>query len=84
MDTKFAVDFPDIVKERFCKIISEDKALKVTDLNINGYDLIDLGFEGKQIGDCLNYLLDQVLEEILENTKEKLLEKAKTYKSSVV
>lgn len=84
MDTKFAVDFPDIVKERFCKIIKEDKALKVTDLNINGYDLMHLGFEGKQIGDCLNYLLDQVLEEIIENNKEKLLEKAKTYKDSIV
>ena len=45
---------------------------------------MSLGFEGKQIGDCLNYLLEQVLEETLENNKEKLLEKAKTYKSSAV
>ena len=43
-----------------------------------------LGFEGKQIGDCLNYLLDQVLEELIENNREKLLEKAKTYKDSIV
>lgn len=79
MDTKFAVDFPDIVKERFCKIISEDNALKVTDLNINGYDLIALGLEGKQIGDCLNYLLGLVLEDATLNTHETLIELSKKF-----
>ena len=79
MDTKFAVDFPDIVKERFCKIISEDNALKVTDLNINGYDLIALGLEGKQIGDCLNYLLDLVLEDATLNNHETLIELSKKF-----
>lgn len=79
MDTKFAVDFPDIVKERFCKIISEDNALKVTDLNINGYDLIALGLKGKQIGDCLNYLLDLVLEDATLNSHETLIELSKKF-----
>lgn len=79
MDTKFAIDFPDIVKERFCKIISEDNALKVTDLNINGYDLIALGLEGKQIGDCLNYLLGLVLEDATLNTHEILIELSKKF-----
>ena len=79
MDTKFAVDFPDIVKERFCKIISEDNALKVTDLNINGHDLIALGLEGKQIGDCLNYLLGLVLEDATLNTHETLIELSKKF-----
>ena len=79
MDTKFAVDFPDIVKERFCKIISEDNALKVTDLNINGYDLIALGLEGKQIGDCLNYLLELVLEDATLNMHETLIELSKKF-----
>ena len=79
MDTKFAVDFPDIVKERFCKIISEDNALKVTDLNINGHDLIALGLEGKQIGDCLNYLLELVLEDATLNNHEILIELSKKF-----
>ena len=79
MDTKFAIDFPDIVKERFCKIISEDNALKVTDLNINGYDLIALGLEGKQIGDCLNYLLELVLEDATLNNHETLIELSKKF-----
>ena len=79
MDTKFAIDFPDIVKERFCKIISEDNALKVTDLNINGSDLIALGLEGKQIGDCLNYLLELVLEDATLNNHETLIELSKKF-----
>ena len=79
MGTKFAIDFPDIIKERFSKIIDEDQALKVTDLKINGYDLINLGLQGKQIGDCLNYLLELVLEDATLNMHEKLIELAKSF-----
>ena len=79
MDTKFAIDFPDIIKERFSKIIDEDQALKVTDLKINGYDLINLGLQGKQIGDCLNYLLGLVLEDAALNNHETLIELSKKF-----
>lgn len=81
MDTKFAVDFPDIVKERFIKIVKEDQALKVTDLAINGNDIIADGFlHGKEIGDCLRWMLDIVLEHPEYNTREKLLELLQTFK----
>ena len=79
MDTKFAIDFPDIIKERFSKIIDEDQALKVTDLKINGYDLINLGLQGKQIGDCLNYLLKLVLEDATLNNHKILIELSKKF-----
>ena len=79
MGTKFAIDFPDIIKERFSKIIDEDQALKVADLKINGYDLINLGLQGKQIGDCLNYLLELVLEDAALNTHEILIDLAKKF-----
>lgn len=79
MDTKFAIDFPDIIKERFSKIIDEDQALKVADLKINGYDLINLGLQGKQIGDCLNYLLGLVLEDAALNNHEILIELSKKF-----
>ena len=79
MGTKFAIDFPDIIKERFSKIIDEDQALKVTDLKINGYDLINLGLQGKQIGDCLNYLLGLVLEDAALNNHEILIELSKKF-----
>ena len=79
MDTKFAIDFPDIIKERFSKIIDEDQALKIADLKINGYDLINLGLHGKQIGNCLNYLLELVLEDATLNNHETLIELSKKF-----
>ena len=81
MDTKFAIDFPDKVKERFIKILEENQALKVTDLAINGYDIINDGFlSGKEIGDCLRWMLDLVLEHPEYNTREKLLEYLQIFK----
>lgn len=82
--TDYAIDAIDKVYSRFADLIENEKALSIKDLDINGYDLMSLGFEGRQIGDCLKYLLDQVLEETIENSKENLLEKAKTYKDSIV
>jgi len=81
MDTKFAVDFPDIVKERFIKIVEEDQALKVTDLAINGNDVGADGFlQGKEIGECLRWMLNIVLEHPEYNTREKLLEYLQMFK----
>ena len=45
---------------------------------MNGKDLIAIGItQGKQIGEILNILLEDVLEEPSHNTKEYLLELAK-------
>ena len=53
-------------------------ALKVTDLDITGEDLMNLGIEkGPELGRILNELLDMVVEDPLLNSKEKLLEEAK-------
>ena len=81
MDTKYAVDYPDKVKERLIKIIEEDHPLKVTDLAINGNDIIADGFlQGKEIGDCLRWMLNIVLEHPEYNTREKLLEYLQMFK----
>lgn len=47
-------------------------------LAVNGSDLMELGLRGKQIGDCLNRLLEQVLSGTLPNEKAALLQAAKT------
>lgn len=73
VDTKYAVDFPDKVKERFMEILENDQALTVKDLDINGYDLMAVGFKGKEIGDFLRFCLELVLEEPSLNKKEVLL-----------
>lgn len=58
--------------EQECNLISE--------MNINGNDLIQLGYSGKQIGECLEYLLEFILNNQIENKYETLLSKAKEIK----
>ena len=66
---------------RFTKIIAENQPLKVTDLAINGNDVGADGFlQGKEIGDCLRWLLRVVLEHPEYNTREKLLELLQQFK----
>lgn len=80
-DTKYAIDYPDKIYKRFNKVITEEQALKITDLDINGYDLMNEGFKGKEIGNCLNWLLQIVLEEPSINKKEILMRFVKEYKN---
>ena len=42
-------------------------------LDINGNDLLELGYKGKQIGNILNHLLDMVMRDMVLNTKEELI-----------
>lgn len=68
-------------RELLDKIITDNQCFGLKDLSINGKDLINLGFkEGKEIGDVLNGLLNLVIDNELENSKDKLLEKAKSLK----
>lgn len=59
--------------EQECNLISE--------MNINGNDLIQLGYSGRQIGDCLNYLLECILINQIKNDRDILLLKAKEFKN---
>ena len=62
------------------EILQEESCLSLKDLAVNGRDLLDIGFApGKDMGACLNLLLEQVLDEKLPNEKEALLTAAKTY-----
>lgn len=59
-------------KDRFAKILKDKDALKISDLKINGYDLIKLGYKDAQIGEQLRKLLELVLEDPTLNDHEKL------------
>jgi tRNA nucleotidyltransferase (CCA-adding enzyme) len=52
--------------------------LQVSDLAVNGNDLIALGFSGPAIGQALAQLLSLVLDETLPNEHDVLLEALKT------
>lgn len=63
-----------ILEERIAKVMSEDMALKVTDLDIDGNELMKLGIKpGPQIGQVLNYLLEEVTNNPGLNNKNDLL-----------
>jgi tRNA nucleotidyltransferase (CCA-adding enzyme) len=69
----------DVLAERIAAVRAQDMALKVADLDVNGHDLMQLGINGKKLGETLNYLLDEVIEEPLLNDKAKLLELAQKF-----
>ena len=59
------------------QVLAEEACLTVTDLAIDGRELMALGFTpGPALGACLNMLLRQVQDELLENEKEPLLQAA--------
>lgn len=54
-------------------IVEEGEPLTVKDLDINGNDLITLGFKGKEIGEILTNILSLVISDELENKKETII-----------
>lgn len=64
------------------EILREQNCFSLKDLAVNGNDLIALGFQpGEQLGEALQRLLNEVVEETLPNDKEVLLSEAYTYLS---
>lgn len=55
------------------EISAENTCLHLKDLAVNGHDLSDLGLQGRQIGQTLEFLLENVLSEELPNEKNALL-----------
>lgn len=55
------------------RVIKEFDIPTVSDLALNGYDLMKLGYTGKEIGAVKNYLLNEILENGIPNDKETLL-----------
>ena len=69
--------FPQI-RELLDQIKAENACLSLKDLAVNGHALMEMGFTGRAIGQCLNTLLEQVIDERLPNEKAALLAFAKT------
>ena len=62
-------------------IVKKQLPISIKDLNISGKELLENGFkQGKNIGEVLKYLLNQVLEYPECNTQEQLLKLALEYK----
>ena len=59
------------------EIEAENACLSIRDLAVSGHDLMDLGYRGPAIGQALQFLLEQVLDERVENEKEALIQALK-------
>ncbi len=63
--------------EALANEIVNDDCFTLAALKISGNDLILLGFMGREIGQALNLLLNEVIEEKIENEKDALIKRAK-------
>lgn len=78
----FGNDVRDIAKveKTLDQIIEKREAYRISELALNGKDLIFLGIkQGKQIGDILDFLLDEVMKSPDLNQKEILEDMAKKH-----
>ena len=64
------------IRSLMAEIEAENACLAIRDLAVNGHDLMALGYTGKEIGQALQKLLDQVLDEKIPNEKNALLKAA--------
>ena len=61
------------LKNRIEEIEKMGKIPDIRDISISGVDLINLGFEAKEIGKIKNEIYDLILDEKLENEKEVII-----------
>lgn len=61
------------------EILAAKECISISQLDINGMDIVDLGADGRQIGLILDKLLDLVIEGKCDNIKSVLREQAKGY-----
>lgn len=76
------LDYVKAYEAAYQEIMEKQQCLTIKQLAVTGNDLIENGMKpGKEIGEMLKYLLEQVLENPQWNTKEKLLEQVHKLKA---
>lgn len=61
------------MQKRAERIISEDQCLRLSDLTVDGSDMLELGFTGEAVGTILKDILDAVIDEKIPNERTALL-----------
>lgn len=67
------MDYFQQIRKILGEIFAENACLSLKDLQVNGHDLMALGLSGREIGKCLNRLLEMVMDEQIPNEKTALL-----------
>ena len=66
------------------EVLLEESCFSLKDLDIDGNDLIQLGFnQGPEIGHCLEHLLDLVISDVLCNNFDDLINESEVYLKSI-
>lgn len=75
----------EVIKVKFSEIQKNKDCFKLSDLKINGKDLIAIGItEGSNIGIVLNRLLAKVIEDPKLNERDILINRAKEYQKRIL
>lgn len=75
--TKERLPYLEKIENLYKEIINEEEAFSLKNLAVNGKDIENMGFKGKEIGEILKNLLDFVIDNPEENKKETLIKKIK-------
>ena len=60
-------------------LLAENPCVMLRDMAVNGRDLMAMGAKGRAVGETLQWLLEQVLDEILPNERDALLAAAQEH-----
>lgn len=61
------------------ELLAEKSCVTLRDMAVNGRDMMTLGARGRSVGETLQWLLDQVLDEVLPNERDVLLAAAQKH-----
>lgn len=61
------------------KLVSSKVCYRLSDLKVDGDDMLSLGIRGKMIGETMDYILNCVIESQVANDRQELLTLAKRY-----
>ena len=68
-----------VLEEVLEEVLAEGLCYCVKNMAVGGRDMLALGAKGKQVGECLEYLLSLLLEESIPNDRDALLAAAKAH-----
>lgn len=64
-------------------VLSENECFSLRSLAVNGNDMLNLGFFGKEVGDILDFLVEAVIENKVQNEKGELLSLAESERKRI-
>ena len=69
----FEIEKIEEIKQQLEDIVKAGEAFRISDLAVNGNDLIALGFSGREIGEKLTEILNLVIDGKLANNKDEII-----------